>query len=213
MVEIIEIDKWKRRDSFKGFVGIGSDERYATVLQDCTNLYEISKRERIPMPVVVYHAILSAANHFEQFRVRVLSTEYVALYKQIDLITVELTKEKQLTSIKTLFNPSLREFYQAYKENRRKLKMGTINNSDTSSINVISCSALPSLRLTHISSRSPHSRCERGVVRFTFGKVEVKDGVASVYVSVNFPHSLIDGYDWQLFANYFSNEYGKEGDL
>ncbi|MFI3314675.1 MAG: CatA-like O-acetyltransferase [Rikenellaceae bacterium] len=210
MVEIIEIDKWKRRDSFRMFVRQGSDEHYATVLQGCTNLYEISKREQIPIVVVVYHAIISAVNHFEQFRVRVLSSEYIAMYRQIDLITAELTKEKQLTSIKTLFNPSLREFYQTYKENRKKIKLGIVNYSDISSINVVSCSALTSLRLTHISSRSPHCRCERGVLRFTFGKVDVKDGVASVHVSVNFSHSLLGGYDWHLFAKYFSNEYGQE---
>ncbi|MFI3315058.1 MAG: CatA-like O-acetyltransferase [Rikenellaceae bacterium] len=210
MVEIIEIDKWKRKNSFIGFVNSGPTKRSATVLLECTNLYELSKRECIPMPVVVYHAILSAVNHFEQFRVRVVSTEYVAFYKQIDLTTMELSREKQLVFLNTLFDSSLQKFYQSYKENRKKIKMGTVKNSDSNAINTISCSALTSLNITHLSSYSSCARCERGVIRFTFGKVEVKEGVANMYVSVDFSHSLIDGYDWQLFVNYFSNEYGQE---
>lgn len=211
-MELIEINQWKRRGYFYMYMREESPLRNGTAILDCTRVYDCARKSRIPFPVVMLHALLSAVNRTESFRIRLVTEDYVARYDTINLYTLELDREHLYHTALTGYSPSLRRFYENYMKSRREARRTDENKQPVPSLlNTITVSYLPGIRFTQIYERPISAAAnKRGCLHLLVGKMEYENGRATVPVSIIFSHALLDGYDLEKGIAYITEKYGTE---
>lgn len=211
-MELIKIEEWKRKNYFYYYLNRNNPTISCTINLDCTNIYNISKREKVPFIVTFMHALLSFINHFEQFRIRHISDEYIARYDRIDIAYIELNGNHNFINMITKYKESLKDFYEIFKENRKKRDsiLHISNEKFLIPINTILFSALTKLDLLSFQSSYKDPYVGKGCIKIKSGKLNFKDNIATISLAVDFAHSFYDGYDFSLFVEYLINDYGKE---
>lgn len=208
-MDIIEINSWKRAASlYRYYQSSASPLRRGTALVDTTRVEQCARRSGIAFPVVMMHAMLSAVNTIDAFRIRVLSDQFVARYDVINLVSIELDDDHSIYYMLTPYHPSLVDFRNAYRAQRKLGRSAALTSHFP--INSIALSYLPQIRLTQIDDPLPDSPIvRRGSISLMVGKSKTVAGQTDTPVSLLFSHALLDGYDISQALEYIEQEYGK----
>ena len=197
--EIIDIDKWYRKDNYLFFQSFLSSWNTITVKLTCTNAYNKAKKNKESFFIYYLYSILKAANEITEFKVRKDKQGRVILNKRIDIITPIHIPNKTFYTVRISYIENFPEFY---KEAVKIIKDIPINGNpygaeelifEEGIYDVIHISAIPNLSFTNYS----FSILKEGTPAYyplgIIGKAEWDNGELKMPYSFCIDHALIDG--------------------
>jgi chloramphenicol O-acetyltransferase type A len=203
MFEVIDIEKWSRKDHFLFFREFEEPFFGVTLRADMTKAYRKAKENGYSFFLLYLHAALVAANEVENFRMRINDGEvrlYDAVHASPTINRPDGTFGFSYLSYKTDFH----EFVENAKAEIEKVKNGTGLKPAVSGENVIHFSAIPWLdfsAISHARSFSLPDSCPK----ISFGKMTEFQGKWTMPISIHVHHALVDGYHVGLFVEKFQN--------
>jgi chloramphenicol O-acetyltransferase type A len=203
MFEVIDIEKWSRKDHFLFFREFEEPFFGVTLRADMTKAYRKAKENGYSFFLLYLHAALVAANEVENFRMRINDGEvrlYDAVHASPTINRPDGTFGFSYLSYKTDFH----EFVENAKAEIEKVKNGTGLKPAVSGENVIHFSAIPWLdfsAISHARSFSFPDSCPK----ISFGKMTEFQGKWTMPISIHVHHALVDGYHVGLFVEKFQN--------
>ncbi|EMS32670.1 chloramphenicol acetyltransferase (CAT-III) [Mariniradius saccharolyticus AK6] len=203
MFEIIEIEKWSRKDHFLFFSQFEEPFFGVTVRVDMTNAYRKAKENGDSLFLLYLHAALTAANEVENFRMRINGAE-VRLYDRVHASPTINRPDGTFGFSYLNYEEDFYEFAEKAKVEIEKVKMGTGLQPAISGENVIHFSAITWLDFSSVSHARSFSFPD-SCPKISFGKITETNGIWTMPVSIHVHHALLDGYHVGLFVERFQH--------
>ncbi|MCF1752909.1 chloramphenicol acetyltransferase [Mariniradius sediminis] len=203
MFEVIEIEKWSRKDHFLFFREFDEPFFGVTVRVDMTHCYKKSKENGDSLFLLYLHAALTAANEIENFRMRINGAE-VRLYERVHASPTINRPDNTFGFSYLNYDEDFYEFAEKAKVEIETVKNGTGLQPAISGENVIHFSAIPWLEFSSVSHARSFSFPD-SCPKISFGKITEANGIWTMPVSIHVHHALLDGYHVGLFVERFQH--------
>lgn len=203
MFEVIEIEKWSRKDHFLFFREFDEPFFGVTVRLDMTKSYRQAKENGYSFFLLYLHAALVAANEVENFRMRIHNGE-VRLYDMVHASPTINRPDGTFGFSYLSFKNGFHEFVENAKVEIEKVKNGSGLKPAVSGENVIHFSAIPWLDFSSVSHARSFSFPD-SCPKISFGKMTESQGKWTMPVSIHVHHALADGYHVGLFVERFQH--------
>ncbi len=207
MKEIIDIDKWERKEHYLHFSQFYDPSFEITSNIDCTKAYAKAKKEDFSFFLYYLHCSLRAANAVKEFRLRI-EDEKVVCY---DVIHAGPTIARDNGTFGFSHLPYIERFAEFNKNSLKIIdEVKKARNLDPSSTSkdVIYFSSIPWISFTSVSHPRFSLEIKDSIPKISFGKI-IEDGSKKrIPVSVTANHSLMDGFHiakyLELFETYLA---------
>lgn len=207
MKEIIDLDKWERKEHYLHFSQFYDPSFEITTNVDCSRAFKKAKKEKFSFFLFYLHCSLRAVNAVKEFRLRI-EDEKVVCY---DVIHAGPTIARDNGTFGFSHLPYFEEFKDFATNSLKIIKdVKEARNLDPSSNrnDVIYYSSLPWVSFTSVSHPRFSYEIKDSVPKISFGKI-IEDGSKKLMpVSVTANHSLMDGFHiakyLELFEKYLA---------
>lgn len=200
MKRYLNIEDWSRKEHYYFFGSFSEPFFGVTVQLDCTNTYNLVKKEGKPFFLTYLYKSLIAANQVENFRYR-KEHDKVAVYDQVDPAPTVPRADNTFGFCTFSFDPDYGKFIINAKREIEKVR-NSRSLDPSIKPNVIQYSVLPWLNFTS-NSHARHFAHEDSIPKITFGKLENVNGKWQMPMSVHVNHALMDGYHVGQYVEYF----------
>lgn len=191
MKEIIDLDKWERKEHYLFFSQFDDPSFEITSNVDCTKAYQKAKKEGFSFFLYYLHCALRAVNAVKEFRLRI-EDEKIVCY---DVIHAGPTIARENDTFGFSHLPYFENFNEFSKNAEKVIKEVKSARDLDPSLNhddVIHFSSIPWISFSSFSHPRFSYKMKDSVPKISFGKV-FEDGFKSLMpVSVTVNHSLMD---------------------
>lgn len=207
MKEIIDLDKWERKEHYLFFSQFDDPSFEITSNVDCTKAYLKAKKEKISFFLYYLHCSLRAVNAVKEFRLRIENENVICF----DKIHAGPTIARENGTFGFSHLPFFEDFDE-FSENSLKIieEVKKARNLDPSfnHDDVIHYSSIPWLSFTSVSHPRYSYTMKDSVPKISFGKI-IEEGTKKLMpVSITANHSLMDGFHiakhLELFEKYLA---------
>jgi len=203
MKQLLDIEKWERKEHFNFFKTFDEPFWGVTVEMDCTAAYDFCKKNNVSFFLFYLYRSLVAANRVESFRYRI-SGEQVFIYDEVHA-SPTINRENGTFGFAYMdYREDFAAFYALAQKEIERVKNTTGLVPAVSGENVIHYSSLPWLNFTSVSHARSFSFPD-SCPKITFGKMTENNGKKHMPVSVHVHHALMDGFH----VGRFIDEYQK----
>lgn len=199
--ELIDINKWARKDHYNFFSQFDEPFFGVTVEVDCTKAYTDSKSKNFSFFLKYLHCSLLAINSIETLKLRI-ENEQVWLYNQINASPTINRPDGTFGFAYIDFCENFDDFSSAANKEIEKVQTSLGLDPAGSSQNVIHYSSLPWIKFTSVS----HARSFKfkdSCPKISFGKIFDQNERKIMPMSIHAHHALVDGYHIGLFVEKF----------
>ena len=208
MKQILDIDKWARKDHFHFFRQFEEPFFGITAAIDCTRAYEVSKERDGSFFLYYLYKSLLAANFIAPFRYRIIEDE-VWIYDQVNASPTINRPDGTFGFAYMNFEQDVDVFMTNAKIEIERIQHSTGLEPAISSENVIHFSSIPWINFTSVSHARSFSFND-SIPKITFGKMVESQGKKTMAVSIHVHHALMDGWDVAQFLEYFQELMNQE---
>lgn len=201
MKQIIDIDKWDRKDNFRFFEEFVNPWYAVTTEIDCTRALRECKATGESFFLRYLHAILCSANEVEALRYRLQPDGRVVLYDRIDIITPIAAEGRPFVTVRI---PYIADFAEFSAEARRRIEGIRPEDSPYGveeemfrnvDYGVIHMSAVPKMYFTSMSytTHKPGGMACTHPLSVVGKAVERPGGRMAMPYSIYVSHAFVDG--------------------
>ena len=207
MKQIVDLTTWRRRGSFEFFRPFLNPFITVTSEIACTGSREQARHEGSTFFLRYLYAILSGVNAIEEFRYRIDAREQVVLFDQVDALTFVATDNRgTFRSQRIPYHPDYRKFVsEAIPLMQPDVVVDPFEAEKEmladEQIDVVAVSAVPSMYFTSIVP-AQENRYGSSYPLFTVGKMQQREGVERIPISISAHHGFVDGYQIGALLNH-----------
>ena len=203
MKQKLNLETWNRKEHFLFFKQMEEPFFGVTITVDCTKAYDKAKEMGVSFFTYYLHKTLTAVNHCEPFRYRIIDNE-VYIFDRIDVSSTILREDKTFGFSQIEYSKDLNQFAENTKKEIARIQSTTGLFTREYSENLIHFSALPWINFTSFS----HARSftwPDSCPKISFGKMMDENGNKSMAMSIHVHHGLMDGYHVGEFLTFFQD--------
>ena len=208
MKQILDIDKWARKDHYHFFRQFDEPFFGITATIDCTRAYEASKKRDCSFFLYYLYKSHLAANFIVPFRYRMIEDE-VWIYDQVNASPTINRPDGTFGFAYMNFEQDVDVFMTNAKIEIERIQHSTGLEPAISSENVIHFSSIPWINFTSVSHARSFSFND-SIPKITFGKMVESQSKKTMPVSIHVHHALMDGWDVGQFLEYFQELMNQE---
>lgn len=201
---LIDKEKWERRECFEHFINVASCSYSITVNVDITNLYNYLKENKLRMYPTFTWIISKCVNEIKEFRMGYDQDGNIGYFDYINPCYSVLNNDtKVMNDLNTEFKESFKEFYESMVYSLDAYKNDSSYSTEFyPNFFIVSC--LPWFSYSSFNVNNEGSQPFLFPM-ITWGKYyEEKDKVL-MPVTVQIHHAAADGYHCSLFYSKLSN--------
>ena len=193
MPHFLDLERWPRRPAFEFFKSYDNPYFNICASLTVTELVELSRsRAELSFSSACLFGALGAANEYEPFRYRMQGGR-VWVHDVLHAATTTLVDEERLAFIYFDYASDLLTFQSnAARATQALEKEAAIIDDCADRSDLIHFSSLPWVSFTSIS-HARNWRREDSVPKITFGRYQIADGRATMPISIEVHHALMDG--------------------
>lgn len=200
MKHIVDINSWKRRNSYEFFKTFQNPNISITSEIDCTHAREQAKQKGQSFFIYYIYSMLCAMNEIEEFRYRIDAEGRVLYYDTIDITTpILLNDEGDCAIVRIPFIKDFNEFYPKAVTIVEEAKKQTESNFGTENLDeendpygTIFLSATPDLYFTSLVG-AQEKREGNSYPLLNVGKAISREGKLVMPVAITISHAFADG--------------------
>lgn len=200
MKHIVDINTWKRKNSFDFFLNFQNPNISITSEVDCTQAMHAAKQNNESFFLYYVYAMLCAMNEIEEFRYRINAKEEVVLYDEIDITTpIILNEEGDCCIVRIPLKDSFEAYYSHAMDIVKAAKQETESNFSKSNLDdekdpygTIFLSATPDLYFTSLVG-AQENRYGNSYPLLNVGKAIIREGKLMMPVAITISHAFADG--------------------
>jgi chloramphenicol O-acetyltransferase type A len=203
MKELLDIEKWNRRDHFLFYSQFSEPFFGVTVSVDCTEAYRKAKERGNSFYLYYLYRALKAANSIENFRLEIESGQ-VFIH---DSAGAGPTVDRPDETFGFAYMPFIedeQEFYRAATAEIERVRNTSGLEHASNGRHIIHFTTLPWLDFTSFSHARQFTTGDCSP-KIAFGKMTESDGSRTMPVSIHGHHALMDGYHVGLFVSRFQD--------
>lgn len=201
MQKHIDVNRWKRKDTFNFFSQFEEPFFGVTVRIDCTLAYQYSRDMNRSFFLHYLYRSLKAANAIEAFRFRLLKGGPV-VFDQVHASPTIIRSDGSFGFSYMNYTGDEEDFILAATKAIEQVQNTRALIPAVSGENVIHYAVLPWLDFTSLS-HARHFRFNDSSPKITFGKAVERNGCYDMPVSIHVHHALMDGYEVAQFTEKF----------
>lgn len=205
-MEIIDINKWKRKQHYEHFSAMNDPFFGVTVSFDVSKAYQFSKDKKLSFFGKYLHDCMKAINDVEALKLRV-EGENVVRHEIINASPTIMRKDQTFGFSYVKFHDDLNDFLEALDLEKKRVINSENLYPSINCTDCIHCSALPWFSFT--GHKEPVSGLKDSVPKLAFGKADTQNGSLIMNVAIRVNHALVDGHDVGLFVNTFQENLNK----
>lgn len=194
-------DTWNRRDHFHFFRQFEEPFFGITTEVDCTKGYAWAKETGVSFFLYYLHRSLVAANGTEPFKYRIHGDD-VIVHDQVNASPTINRPDGTFGFSYMNYYPLLDDFVREAQIEIQRVQNTAGLVPAVSSEAVIHYSSLPWIRFTSVSHARAFSFND-SIPKITFGKMQDRQGVRTLPVSIHVHHALMDGFHVSQYLERF----------
>lgn len=187
----LDLESWKRRDTFEFFKDFEDPFFNLTAPVDATPLYGFVKRHGLSFSIVSLFCSLQAANAIPEFRLRNVDGK-VAEFETIDATQTILNDDETFSFCYFQNHSDVFEFERNGRESVKKYKTQKSFDVESERVDLIYYSVIPWISFTSFKHAGRLDN-RQSVPRMVFGKLFEQNGRMMLPHSVEVHHALADG--------------------
>lgn len=200
-MEVVDIKSWNRKEHFEFFSAMSNPYFGIVTEVECTNAFELAKRNNSSFFAYYLHKSMVAVNQVEELKLRIVDEKVV----RFPIIHAGTTIGRKDGTFGFAFIPFSADFETFDHELRKEIEAvqastGLRLNNDNIKKDLIRHSTFPWRTFSALLHPTNNDNTE-SVPKITFGKFSVRDNRKYLPVSIEAHHGLADG---QHLANYLS---------
>jgi len=189
-MQVIDQEKWARRDHFRVYGSLEYPHFGITVDLDVTGLLPSLKEAGLPVFPTIIHAAATAANEIEEFRTRIRGDQVVLHETAAPSFTVPW-KEGLFTFCAVTYEPDRDRFLErCLAEMARAEAAASLVEVGAFRDDVLYMTCFPWMAFTGMTHPT---RPNDSIPRFAWGKITSKDGRDVLPFNLQMHHGLADG--------------------
>ena len=199
--EVMDLDKWERREAFEFFTGISDPFYMVSFRVDVTDLYAYTKSKGLSFYAGMIWACTAALNETEAFRVMIRDGGPVITDRRDPSFTVLKEGSEQFRVVTMDHIGEIDEFCR--EAARLSEEQDAFIDMSKESDSLIYYSCLPWIELTAITNerdRNAADAADDSIPRIAWGKYTEEGGRKKLNISIEVNHRFIDGVHIGRFA-------------
>lgn len=195
-MEIINLEKWDRRDIFYHFFTVAKSTYSITVKMDVTKAFEYSKRNCLSFYIVMTWIVSNAINRHKQFKMGFDQNNNPGYYDIVHPQFPVMDKNHNVVSLTAVYDDSIRVFCENMEIVIQQYEQyGVIPEKKE---NIIMISALPWIDYENFTVNN-ESGYHFLFPMVTWGRYKKVEGRISMPLTLQISHAAADGYHCHLF--------------
>lgn len=191
MYREIEIEKWKRRETFEFFRNFENPFFNLTAPVDATNLYHFCKQNDLSFSLAGLFYSIQTANEIPEFRLRLINEKLVE-FNKIHATQTILNEDETFSFCYFELKDDVFEFNEAGKKAVEKYKKLKTFDVEADRLDLVYYSTIPWIAFTSFKNAT-RLDSSMTVPRIVFGKLFEESGKKKLPHSVEVHHSIMDG--------------------
>ena len=191
MHRVVDLETWKRKNTFEFFRNYEDPFFNLTAPLDVTRLLEFCKLNGISFSLALIHYSNTAANEIEEFRTRLVGDEIV-IYDRIHSSNTLLNDDETISFAYLESRDSLAEFDRTGKAANAHYASLKSFDVETDRLDLVYYSIIPWVAFTSFKHAVRFDNTQ-SVPRMVFGKYFEDSGRIRIPHSVEVHHALMDG--------------------
>lgn len=208
MYREIEIEKWKRKNTFEFFRDFEDPFFNLTAPIDATNLYYFCKKNQLSFSLAVLFYSIQTANEIPEFKIR-LQDEKLIEYDKVHATQTILNDDETFSFCYFELKENVVEFDKTGKEAIKRYKELKSFKVENERLDLIYYSVIPWISFTSFKNAT-RLDFSKTVPRIVFGKYFEENGKIKLPHSVEVHHAVMDGIH---VGKYFNLLQAKLDDL
>lgn len=192
MFREIDIENWKRRETFEHFLNYDSPFFNITANLDVTNLYRFCKEKGLSFALASLFYSLKTVNEIYEFRLRLIGKKLVE-FDRIHATQTILNEDETFSFCYFELKENVFEFVEAGKNSIEKYKKLKTFDVEADRQDLIYYSVIPWVSFTSFKNATNLDE-HQTIPRIVFGKFFDSGDRKLLPHSVEVHHSLIDGF-------------------
>jgi len=205
--KVLEQKNWSRKEHFDFYQKF--EQPYFNICCDLNakSLFAYCKQNEISFFNAYVYLLMKAINKLEVFRYRIVDNQ-IRIYDEVSVGSIQMADDQTIRFSDLPYTNNFEMFQASSIQVREDVInsnfMSELANKNQGIINTVYLTVIPWISFTGFKHAS-HSKDERGIPRFVFGKMRESD--FSLPFSVEVHHALVDGLHIgqlvQAIQNYF----------
>ena len=193
-MEIIEIDKWPRREIYNLFSSKMNPFYTLSFNLDVTNVYKYAKEKSISFYSCLSYLCSKAINSVDEFLLQIKDGKIVRFKERQPGLTLLDPETEVFRYVSAPMDCSIEEFCRRIDEQNTKQKM-LFGSGPEDPDQMIHITCVPWIDMTAMTNQQDYSEESRNssVPALCWGKYKDTDGRKSLVVTIEVNHRLIDG--------------------
>jgi chloramphenicol O-acetyltransferase type A len=203
----IEIENWKRRETFEFYRHFENPFFNLTAPVDATNLYRFCKKHNLSFSIAALFYSIQTANQIPEFKIRLMGEKLVE-FDKIEATQTILNDDETFSFCYFELKDDVFEFNEAGKKSVEKYKKLKTFAVESDRIDLIYYSTIPWVAFTSFknATRLDYSMT---IPRIVFGKFFEENGKIKLPHSVEVHHAMMDGIHVGKYFNRLQEKFDK----
>lgn len=191
MFREVEIEKWKRKETFEFFRNFENPFFNLTAPVDATNLYRFCKNHQLSFSLSILFYSIQTVNEIPEFRLRLIEGKLVE-FEKIHATQTILNEDETFSFCYFELQDNIFEFNESGKQSIAKYKQLKTFDVEAERLDLIYYSVIPWVSFTSFKNAT-RLDFSQTVPRIVFGKFFEENGKIKLPHSVEVHHSMMDG--------------------
>jgi chloramphenicol O-acetyltransferase type A len=203
----IEIENWKRRETFEFYRHFENPFFNLTAPVDATNLYRFCKKHNLSFSIAALFYSIQTANQIPEFKIRLMGEKLVE-FDKVEATQTILNDDETFSFCYFELKDDVFEFNEAGKKSVEKYKKLKTFAVESDRIDLIYYSTIPWVAFTSFknATRLDYSMT---IPRIVFGKFFEENGKIKLPHSVEVHHAMMDGIHVGKYFNRLQEKFDK----
>ena len=205
MFKEIDVENWKRKETFDFFKDFEDPFFNITAHLDVTELYSFCKAKDLSFSLANLFYSLETANEIKEFRIR-LQDEKLIEFEKVEATQTILNDDETFSFCYFELKPDVFSFNEAGKIAVEKYKKLRTFDVEAERIDLIYYSVIPWISFTSFKHASRFDN-KQTVPRIVFGKMFEDGKKKKIPLSVEVHHAIMDGFHVGKFFNRLQEKF------
>lgn len=203
--KVVDIESWSRKSLYELFRHYDDPFFNMTTQVEVTPAFYACKANKKSFFLACLYASIKVANQIPEFRMRLLDGKLVE-YECIHPGSTVLHDDNSFSFCYFDFVDSFDEFEKMGRQKIAEQKQSKKVDPKLNQLNLIHYSVIPWIAFTSFKHARRFDKTDT-FPKIVFGKVSEEQGKATIPISVEVNHALMDGYHMGLFVDLLQQEF------